>query len=164
MVPISGQWIWRSLAVAAGLTIALAAPAHAQASINFSGGASIDPEQGYVGVAWESPDLGGRFRVRPGIDGGFGSGLRTGAINFDLIVRIPLGQSPWALIQGGGPTITITKYSDSALQGMDDELHAGGTYLFGFTHDSGFSVEFRVGGGGYVPGLKIGAGFAVKMQ
>ena len=29
----------------------------------------------------QSPDLGGRFSIRPGIDGGFGDGLRLGTIN-----------------------------------------------------------------------------------
>ena len=63
----------------------------AQSSIGFSGGASIDPTQIYAGVYWESPDIGGRFRLRPGIDGGFGDDLRLGTINIDLIAKFPLG-------------------------------------------------------------------------
>ena len=59
-------------AVLTGLT----SPAAFAQSINFNGGASIDPEQVYAGVSWESPDIGGRFRIRPGIDGGFGDRLR----------------------------------------------------------------------------------------
>jgi hypothetical protein len=142
---------------------AIPSTAAAQSSIQFNGGASIDPEQAYAGVAWESPDIGGRFRLRPGLDGGFGNGLRLGTFNFDLIVKFPLGQTGWSLIQGGGPTIVVVKFSDAPEAGSD--LHAGGSYLFGFRHKDGFFTEFRIGGGGsYVPSLKIGAGWSVEIK
>ncbi len=142
--------------------VIFAAPGAAQSSISFSGGASIDPEQVYAGVAWESPDIGGRFRVRPGIDGGFGDGLRLANVNLDFIVKFPLGTSAWSLIQGGGPTIGIARFSDFAEEGT--ELHAGGSYLFGFQHQNGFFGEFRVGGGSFVPQLKLGVGWAVELK
>src|SRR5688572_31408695 len=162
MVTRSGQRLGLATVVFAGLMAFGAASASAQSSINFTGGVSIDPEQVYAGVSWSSPDLGGRFQVRPGIDGGFGDGLRLGAINIDLIVKFPLGTSGWTLLQGGGPVITIVKAS-----GFDDaptELHAGGSYLRGFQHDNGFFADFRVGGGGSVPQLKIGAGWSVELK
>ncbi len=162
MVTMSGQ---RSAVAAFFLVCLLAAgvpQASAQSSINFTGGASIDPEQVYAGVSWSSPDLGGRFQVRPGIDGGFGDGLRLGNINIDLIVKFPLGTSGWTLLQGGGPVITIAKFSDFEDAGA--ELHAGGSYLFGFQHDNGFFTDFRVGGGNFVPQLKIGAGWSVQIK
>jgi hypothetical protein len=158
MVPFSGH---RS-ALAVLFTVLFAASAAAQSSISFSGGASIDPEQVYAGVAWESPDIGGRFRVRPGIDGGLGDGLRLANINIDLIVKFPLGTSAWSLIQGGGPTISIVRFSDFEEAGS--ELHAGGSYLFGFQHQNGFFSEVRVGGGSFVPQLKLGVGWAVQMK
>ena len=136
--------------------------AAAQSSISFNGGASIDPEQVYAGVAWQSPDIGGRFRIRPGIDGGFGDGLRLANINIDFIVKIPLGTSAWSLIQGGGPTISIARFTDFDDAGA--ELHAGGTYLFGFQHQNGFFGEFRVGGGSFVPQLKMGVGWAIELK
>ena len=43
------------------------------------------------------------------------------------------------------------------------EVTAGGSYLFGFSHENGFFSELRVGGGN-VPSLKIGAGWSVKIQ
>ena len=144
-----------------------ASPAKAQSSshpaINFSGGGSIDPEQFYAGVSWESPDIGGRFRIRPGIDGGFGDGLRLGTINIDLIAKFQLGSTGWSLIQGGGPTIMIVNYTGE-FEGAPRELHAGGSYLFGFQHDKGFFAEFRVGGGNFVPGLKMGVGWSVEIK
>ena len=106
MVSRSGQRIAIATVLAACFVGLWAPQASAQSSISFSGGASIDPEQVYAGVAWESPDIGGRFRIRPGIDGGFGDGIRLGTINLDLIVKFPLGTTGWTLVQGGGPVIT----------------------------------------------------------
>lgn len=162
MVPSSGQRAAAVLVVSLAFSALTVAGASAQSSINFTGGASIDPEQVYAGVSWTSPDIGGRIRVRPGIDGGFGNGLRLANINIDFIVKFPLGTSGWSLIQGGGPVITVSR-----LSGFEDaprELHAGGSYLFGFQHDNGFFADFRVGGGGFVPSLKIGAGWAVEIK
>ena len=158
MVSFSGH----RFVLAAVCSMLFAVSAAAQSSISFSGGASIDPEQVYAGVAWQSPDIGGRFRVRPGIDGGFGDGLRLANINIDFIVKFPLGTSGWSLIQGGGPVISISTYSD--FEDDSPELNAGGSYLFGFAHDNGFFGEFRVGGGGFVPSLKMGVGWAVELK
>lgn len=162
MVPFSGQRPLVLLVFLGAFSFLTAAAASAQSSINFTGGASIDPEQVYAGVSWTSPDIGGRFRIRPGIDGGFGDGLRLGNINIDLVVKFPLGTSGWSLIQGGGPVITIAK--SSGFEDAPRELHAGGSYLFGFQHDNGFFADFRVGGGGFVPQLKIGAGWAIEIK
>jgi hypothetical protein len=163
MVTRSGHRIALIAMVCAVLTGLTSNSASAQSSINFTGGASIDPEQVYAGVSWESPDIGGRFRIRPGIDGGFGDGLRLGTINLDLIVKFPLGTSGWTLVQGGGPVISIAKYTGE-FEDLPRELHAGGSYLFGFQHDNGFFTEFRVGGGGFVPQLKLGVGWSVQLK
>ena len=163
MVITSGQPLRLAALLAACFLVLAPGSAGAQSSISFGGGASIDPKQVYAGVAWESADIGGRFRLRPGIDGGFGEGLRLGTINLDLIAKFPLGQSGWSLIQGGGPTITISKFTGE-FDDLPREVHAGGSYLFGFQNDQGFFAEFRVGGGSYVPQLKIGVGWAVQIK
>jgi hypothetical protein len=157
MVSRSGRY-----ALAAFLLLVVSVPAAAQSSIGFTGGASIDPEQMYGGVYWQSPDLGGRFKIRPGIDGGGGEGLWLASINIDLIVSIPLGQSGWSLVQGGGPTIVIATLRD--VSDSPREVGAGGSYLFGFGHRNGFYGEFRIGGGGYVPNLKMGAGWTIGLK
>jgi hypothetical protein len=139
---------------------ALAQPPSSQSSlpaIGFQGGASIDPEQGFVGVFFESPQIGGRFSLRPGIDGGFGNDLRIATINIDFIARFPIGTSGWHFVQGGGPTIVITKVPELDLS----DTGAGGSYIIGFAHDNGFLGEFRIGGGS-VPSLKMGAGWAIR--
>lgn len=163
MVSFSGHRCVLAAVFSTTVLAIAASPADAQSSIGFSGGASIDPTQVYTGVAWESPDIGGRFRLRPGIDGGFGDGIRLGTINLDLVVKFPLGTSAWSLIQGGGPTITVSKFTGQ-FEDAPLELHAGGSYLFGFQHTNGFFTEFRVGGGSFVPQLKLGAGWAVEIR
>lgn len=163
MVLPSGRSTAR-LAILAGILLAgVSSPALAQSSIGFTGGASIDPEQVYAGVFWQSPDIGGRFRLRPGLDGGFGNGLRLATINFDFVYLVPLGQGPWKFVTGGGPTVALTRLSDDEFADLGTEVSGGGSYLFGFAHDNGFFTEFRLGGGN-VPSLKIGAGWAVKLQ
>ncbi|HYU78991.1 MAG TPA: hypothetical protein VEK56_08390 [Vicinamibacterales bacterium] len=129
----------------------------AQSAVGFQGGASIDPEQVFAGVFWQSPTLGGRFHIRPGIDGGFGNDLRLATINIDFLARFPIGSSGWSFVQGGGPVIVITK-----IRGFDgSDTSAGGSYILGFAHNSGFIGEFRIGGGN-VPSLKMGAGYQIR--
>ena len=164
MVHLAGQHAWlRSVLTLIGV-VALSTAAHAQIAIQqpqsqvgFQGGVSIDPEQAFVGVYWQSPAFGGRLHLRPGIDGGFGNDLRVATINIDFIARFSLGASGWDLIQGGGPVIAMTKVD--GFEGTDTT--AGGSYLIGFGHDSGFFGEFRIGGGN-TPALKMGAGWAIK--
>ena len=162
MVLLSGRSVARMAVVVGILLIGVSSPSLAQSSIGFMGGGSVDPEQAFVGVFWQSPDIGGRFRIRPGIDGGFGDGLRLATINVDFVYLIPLGQGPWKFVTGGGPTIVLTRLADDGLD-RGTEVSGGGGYLFGFSHDNGFFTEFRVGGGN-VPNLKFGAGWAIKIQ
>ncbi len=163
MVHFCGQRAGFAVLLGAILLLLRPDPASAQASINFNGGGSIDPTQVYAGVAWQSPDIGGRFRLQPGIAGGFGDGLRLGNVHLDLMVKFPLGTTAWSLIQGGGPVISISK-ATGEFDDLPRELHAGGSYLFAFQHDNGFFAEFRVGGGGFVPQLKMGVGWSVEMK
>ena len=164
MVHSAGHLCLRSVVLTSLIVAAASSAAEAQVSIQspqslvgFQGGASIDPEQGFVGVFWQSPPLGNRLHIRPGIDGGFGSNLRVATINVDFIVRFSLGTSGWDLIQGGGPVIALTK-----VDGFDDtDVSAGGSYVIGFAHESGFFSEFRIGGGNS-PMLKMGAGWGIR--
>jgi hypothetical protein len=163
MVHFTGRFVVRAMVIALGALCMLSSDAHAQivkspqSQVGFLGGASIDPEQVFVGVFWQTPPLGNRFHIRPGIDGGFGNDVRLATINIDFIARFPIGASGWHFIQGGGPVIVLTTFDD--FEGTDTS--AGGSYIIGFAHDSGFFGEFRIGGGN-VPSLKMGAGFAIR--
>ena len=69
---------------------------------------------------------------------------------------------PLYVVTGGGPAVVLRRWSDEAFD-TGTEVTAGGSYLFGFAHDNGFFTEFRVGGWN-VPALKIGVGYAVKLN
>jgi hypothetical protein len=151
------------LTVAAGVLVSSPAVAQppirrsSQSSVGFQGGFSIDPEQAFVGVFWESPPIGGRFSLRPGIDGGFGNDVRLATINIDFIAKFPIGNSGWNFVQGGGPVIAIWKFPEFD----ETDTTAGGSYIIGFSHDGGFFGEFRIGGGN-TPSLKMGAGYQLR--
>lgn len=167
MVPTIGRFTVCQLAIALLALQCMSSAANAQtiaaqsprSQVGFTGGVSIDPEQTFAGVFWRSPELGGRFHLRPGIEGGFGNDLRLGTINIDFMARFPIGASGWDFIQGGGPTIVIVRFD--AFGQRETDLGAGGSYIIGFAHTSGFLSEFRISGGGSVPSLKIGAGYAI---
>lgn len=142
------------------LQAALPGRADAQSSIGFTGGLSVDPEQVYAGVFWQSPDIGGRFRIRTGLDGGFGDNLRLGLVNLDFIYGFPIGNGPWTFITGGGPAIVIVRQQPDFFD-LGTEISAGGSYLFGFMHDKGFFTDIRLGAG-RTPALKLGVGWAVR--
>jgi hypothetical protein len=137
------------------LLVAFATPARAQSAVGFQAGGTVDPEQFFAGVFWQSPEIGGRVSIRPGLDGGFGSDLRIATINVDFVFLFPLGNSGWSLVQGGGPTIVITRFT-----GFDNEtdVGGGGSYILGFAHQEGFFTEIRIGSG-RAPSVKFGAGW-----
>lgn len=166
MVHRMGHSAWLAAILMTVFVLGASSTARAQPSVGFSGGGSIDPEQGFVGVFFQTSDVGGGFRFRTGIDGGFGSGLRVATVNIDFIYLLPLGQGPWKFVTGGGPAISITKLSDdeaSEFYGIGTDVSGGYSYLFGFAHDMGFFTEFRLGGGN-VPSMKFLAGYQFKFQ
>jgi hypothetical protein len=164
MVHFRGRSLIHHLPLACAMLVLLSSAAHAQtvgtqparSHIGFQGGLSIDPDQAFVGVFWQTPPVANRFHLRPGIDGGFGENRRLATINIDFIVRFPLGASGWHFVQGGGPVIVLTRHD--GFDGTDRS--AGGSYVLGFAHDAGFIGEFRIGGGS-VPNLKMSVGWGV---
>ena len=61
----------------------------------------------------------------------------------------------------GGSALQVLDYSVTTNW---NTVHAGGSYLFGFQHTNGFFADFRVGGGSFVPQLKMGVGWAVELK
>jgi hypothetical protein len=151
--------VWGALA----LVLLIASSANAQITptsserfaVGFQGGGSIDPEQFFAGVYWQSPELGGRIHIRPGLDGGFGNDIRLATINVDFVFYFPLGNSGWSLVQGGGPTVVITRFGEST------DVGGGGSYVIGFAQQEGFFTEVRIGSG-RAPSVKFGAGWAIR--
>ena len=150
-----------------GLVIALmvlgigsqADPASAQAAVGFQAGAAVDPEQVFGGVFYQTSDLGRGLRLRGGIDGATGDGLRIATVNADLIYGYPLNGG-WTFIAGGGPSVVVTRWAD-----YDDLRDTGLGFhsIVGFGHDNGFFVEARFGSLN-AQRLKIGVGWAIVLN
>ena len=130
--------------------------------VGFQAGATVDPEQFYVGSHLELPLGSNDFLIRPGIDGAFGNDLTIVSINAELLYRFELGNSGWALYQGGGPGVSLVKFNDSVLGQDETDVGGGFNYVFGFAHQEGFFTEFKTGGGSGAASLKFGVGFITR--
>jgi hypothetical protein len=151
----------RFLAVLAGLAaiFCVTSPANAQ-GIGFQGGATVTPNQFFVGTHFETGELAPGFRFRPGIDGGFGSDYSLASINIEFIYNIRL-KSGWSLYQGGGPAVILVRQTSGTLS--DTSTHAGALLTFGFAHENGFFTEFKFGSGSS-PDLKFGVGYTIRKK
>ncbi len=132
------------------------APADAQ-GIGFQGGATVDPEQLFVGTHYETGELFPNFRFRPGIDGGFGGDYSLATINIEFLYHIEFGRSGWSLYQGGGPAVVLLRRND------DTSVHAGSFFTFGFAHENGFFTDFKIGNGN-APTLKFAVGYTIRKR
>ena len=139
--------------------MAITTPASAQAAIGFHGGVAVDPEQVFGGVFFQTGDIGRGIRLRPGIDGGTGDGLRVATIGVDFVYGYPLGSNGWTLLAGGGPAVVITRIPDFDVRDTGVGFHS----IIGFGHDSGFFTELRLGSG-RAQQLKLGVGWAITLN
>ena len=148
-----------TLLAALGAVMLTAAPAQAQAAIGFQGGFAVDPEQVFGGVFFQTGDIGRGIRLRPGIDGATGDGLRIANISVDMIYGYPLGANGWTFLAGGGPSVVLTRVA-----GFDGRDTAVGFHsIVGFGHDSGFFTEVRLGSG-RTQLLTVGVGWAITLD
>jgi hypothetical protein len=147
----------RFLVSAAILAVLLLINGRADAQgIGFQGGVTVDPEQGFFGTHFETPELFQNFRFRPGLDGGFGGDYSLAALNVEFLYYFPIGRT-WSVYQGGGPAVVFVRQLDQT------STHGGSFYTFGFAHENGFFTDFKVGYGS-VPTLKFGVGFTVRKK
>ena len=149
----------RVLRVAAVLVAIVTTAGLARAQgVGFTGGAAIDPSQGYVGSYVESGQIANHIRVRAGIDGAFGGDVSEALIDFVFQYEIPFAPlSPWYVYQGSGPTVAIAR--------ADGRRHASGGFLgiFGIGNKNGFFFEVKVSGGGG-PNLRVGVGYTIRRK
>lgn len=88
----------------------LLSPIYADAQgIGFQGGATVDPEQVFVGTHFETGEIFRNFRFRPGVDGAFGGEYSLASINIEFLYFMEFGGSGWALYQGGGPAVVLRR-------------------------------------------------------
>ena len=153
----------RSLPVSAmlGTLLLVAVPAtvSAQPAVGFQGGVTGSPEQVFGGVFFQTNDIAGGVRLRPGIDGAIGQGLRIATINVDVVYGYPISGSGWTFLAGGGPSVVVTRYAN--FEGRDTGIGVHSIVAFG--HDSGFFTELRFGSG-RAQRVKFGVGWAIRLE
>lgn len=114
-------------------------------------GASVDPDQFYVGGHYETRPLVDRLHFRPNLEVGFGDDLTLIAANLEFVYKVPI-DGPWSLYAGGGPALNIISFND------ESETDGGFNVLFGAEADSGLFFEVKVGAIDS-PDVKFGVGF-----
>jgi hypothetical protein len=130
------------------------APAQAQTRAGVQGGASLEPDQAYVGSHLVTPPLLENLRLRPSVDVGFGDHLTLVAFNFEFLYTF-LSRPLWSAYAGAGPAINYYNFDG----GSDTE--GGFNILFGAQHRDGLFLEMKVGMM-ESPDLKFGVGYTFR--
>jgi hypothetical protein len=114
-------------------------------------GASVDPDQFYVGGHYETRALVERLHFKPNLEVGFGDDVTAIGINLEFVYKFPL-RAPWTLYAGGGPALNIYSFDD------DSESDGGVNALFGAQTTQGLFFEVKVGAINS-PDVKFGVGY-----
>jgi hypothetical protein len=142
--------------VGCAVVVAASRPALAQ-GYAVRTGASINPDQVFVGGQYEFGPVADRLWMQPNADLGFGNDVTLVAMNFDVVFRKGMGQrSTWTAFAGGGPAVNWYKMSGFS------ETELGVNLVGGVRHAKGLFTEVRLGfldspdwrfGAGYTFGL-----------
>lgn len=144
-----------------GVCLMAAAPAaaqnvpHTNATLGVRGGASGNPEQGFVGVHVETPNLGHNTTLRPTADLGFGNDLTLLSVNLDLVHWSLIPNTTWRVYAGGGVGTNLVFDDFEGNDILDGNINA----VIGVQHTSGLYAEIRVG---MTPGVKVAAGYVIR--
>jgi hypothetical protein len=125
--------------------------------IGVRGGASVDPDQFYFGLHYDTGPLVDRLSFRPNVEAGFGDGKTLVTFNFEFAYRIPIPKKAWSLYAGGGPAAVVTNVDHDGESNTD--VGGGFNLLIGVSHDKGLFAELKVGVIDS-PSLKIGVGYS----
>lgn len=131
---VSASPLRLSLALA---MILVAAPISAQ-EVGGRIGASLDPDQFYFGVHFETDPVVERVHFRPNVEIGLGNNATVVALNFELVYRFPSRQR-WSFYAGGGPALNIIDTY------RDTEAEGGLTIVGGVEHGQGLFFEIKAG-------------------
>jgi hypothetical protein len=123
------------------------------------GGASIDPDQFYVGVHYETEALADRVHFRPNVEAGFGNDLTLVAGNFDFVYKFPR-RNGWSIYTGGGPAVNFYRFDRGNADDVT-ETEAGLNVLLGLEHSEGLFFEVKVGALDS-PEIKFGIGWTFR--
>jgi hypothetical protein len=120
-------------------------------------GASVEPDQFYVGGHYESNALVNRLYFKPNAELGFGDNVTTFALNFEFLYKFPVAR-PWTLYAGGGPALNIYSFDRDRFGDDNSDARGGLNLLFGAETSRGLFFEMKVGAIDS-PDLKFGVGY-----
>ena len=146
--------LWAILMLALACLL-LPAGASAQVAGGVRAGASVDPDQVYIGAHFETEPLVERLVFRPNVEVGFGDDLTLAAFNFEFVWKFPR-RGEWGVYAGGGPAINLYQF-----EGPRDDAEAGFNLLAGLETRRGFFFEFKLGLSDS-PDLKFGVGLTFR--
>ena len=141
----------------AALTLAALPTAAAAQGPGIRAGASVDPDQFYLGGHYESNALVNRLYFKPNAELGFGDDVTTIALNFEFVYKFPVAR-PWTLYAGGGPALNIYSFDSDRFGNDDSDAQGGLNLLFGAETSRGLFFEMKVGAIDS-PDLKFGVGY-----
>ena len=136
------------------LALVVASPAAAQ-DVGGRAGVSGDPDQFYFGVHAEAGPVADVVMFRPNMEVGVGNGVTLVAFNLEFVYRVPLKDSPWRLLAGGGPALNIARAHGNTDSG------GGLNVLLGLEHRDGLFFEFKVGAVDS-PNVKFAVGYTIR--
>jgi hypothetical protein len=139
-----------SFFLAALVLLALPSAAAAQGA-GVRAGASVDPDQFYLGGHYETRPLVEQLHFRPNLEVGFGDDVTAVGANLEFVYKIPI-DGPWSLYAGGGPALNIYTFDD------ETETDGGVNVLFGAETSTGLFFEVKVGAIDS-PDFKFGVGY-----
>jgi hypothetical protein len=133
----------------------LVAAATATAQIGIRGGISIDPDQGYFGVHYETPPLIDRLYFRPNLEVGLGDDLTHVGLNMEFIYKFPRRRQNWNLYAGGGPAVNFFTSDDNT------NTEGGLNLIIGAEQSRGLMFEAKFGVFDS-PDFKFGVGWTFR--
>lgn len=133
----------------------------AQDGFGIHGGATVDPDQGFVGAHFIT-EINEGFRLHVGGDVGFGDDVTVSALRIDFAQWFELGSGKWSVYFGGGTAVNFYRFDEPRLDEdgeLDDlEIEGGFDAIVGFASQKGPLFELRVGSNGS-PDLRFLVGF-----
>jgi hypothetical protein len=123
--------------------------------VGLRGSVSIDPDQGYFGVHYESSALIDRLHFRPNLEVGLGDDLTHVGLNMEFVYKFPRRRQSWNLYAGGGPAVNFFTADDNT------NTEGGLNLMIGAEQPRGLMFEVKVGAFGS-PDVKFGVGWTFR--
>jgi len=138
-----------------------ASKAWAQGGAGLRAGASLDPDQFYLGGHLEMGPLIERLWFRPNLEIGIGSNRTLVAFNGEFTYWFPLERNEWSVYVGAGPALNLIRFDEDRIGNRGTEAEGGFNIFLGLGHSDGLFTELKVGAL-RSPELKFGVGYTFR--